>query len=55
MGVKQMKKRVISSLMTVIMLIIALTQQAGADFKIPDVGEIASDITSGISDAAGQA
>lgn len=50
-----MKKRVISSLMTVVMLTIALTQNISAGFKIPDVGGMASDITSGISDAAGQA
>ena len=50
-----MRKRVISSSLTFIILTIVLAQEVNAGFKMPDIGGMATDITSGIADVAGQA
>ena len=50
-----MRKKNITSLMIMIMLTAVFSQNVSAGFKLPDIGEVASDITSGISDAADHA
>ena len=50
-----MRQKVLSSLMVGIMLTTVFSQSIYAGFKLPDVGGLASDLTSGISDKAQQA